>query len=84
VVPSGPNGFPDALDAWASPKGMRARLDVAAEFGHQAGPGPNPNELLDTVFGAAASAETRQAVSRAASRAEGLALLLMAPEFQRR
>jgi len=82
--PPGPNGFPDVLDAWASPKGMRSRLDVAAELGHQAGPGPNPNELVDIVIGAAASAETRQAVSRAASRAEGFALLLMAPEFQRR
>jgi uncharacterized protein (DUF1800 family) len=82
--PPGPNGFADTVPTWASPKGMRARLDVAAELGHQAGPGPNPNELLDIVIGPAASADTRVAVSRAASRPEGLALLLMAPEFQRR
>ena len=44
----------------------------------------NPNEVLDAVLGAAASPETRQAVSRAESRVQGLAILMMSPEFQRR
>lgn len=40
--------------------------------------------MLSAVIGASASAETRQAIARAESRQQGLALLLMAPEFQRR
>jgi uncharacterized protein (DUF1800 family) len=82
--PPGPNGFPDTVAAWASPEGMRARLDVAAQLGRQASPTINPNEVLDAVVGAAASSDTRSAVERAESRPQGLALLFMSPEFQRR
>ena len=39
---------------------------------------------LETAFGEAVSRETREAVSRAESRPQALALLFMSPEFQRR
>lgn len=82
--PPGPNGWPDTAAAWASPEGMKLRLDVAAAIAGRLKELINPSELLDTVAGEAASAETRQAVARAESRQQGLALLLMSPEFQRR
>jgi uncharacterized protein (DUF1800 family) len=82
--PPGPNGWPDTVAAWASPEGMKSRLEVAAAVSARVKNLINPSELLDTIAGAAASAETRQAVARAESRQQGLALLLMAPEFQRR
>ena len=44
----------------------------------------DPQTLLDPALGPLASAETRQAVRQAESRVQALALLLMAPEFQRR
>ena len=81
--PPGPNGWSDTAAAWASPEGMGARLDLAAQWGRQNG-GLNPKDLLDSVLGASVSSETRQAVSRAESRQQGLALLFMSPEFQRR
>ncbi len=81
--PIGPNGFSDLSAEWASPEGVSARLDAAAQWGRQ-NARLDPNALLDAVIGAAASAETRQAVARAESRAQGLALLFMSPEFQRR
>jgi uncharacterized protein (DUF1800 family) len=82
--PPGPNGWSDTEAAWASPEGMKLRLDVAAAIAARVKELINPTELLDTVAGEAASTETRQAVARAESRQQGLALLLMSPEFQRR
>jgi len=82
--PPGPNGFADQADAWASAEGMKTRLDIAWQAARQASDIGNPNERLDVVVGASASPETRQAIARAESRQQALALLLMAPEFQRR
>ena len=82
--PPGPNGFPDDSAAWASPEGMKIRLDLAALWANRLRDPPDPRETLDAGFGAAASPETRQTVARAETRAQGLALLLMAPEAQRR
>ena len=82
--PPGPNGWSDMADVWSSPEGMKSRLDVSAALAGRVKELINPSELLDAVAGDAASAETRQAVSRAESRQQGLALLFMSPEFQRR
>ena len=80
----GPNGWPDNVAAWASPEGMKQRLDTSALIASRWKEIPNPLDLLNAVAGNAASAETKQAVSRAESRQQGLALLLMSPEMQRR
>jgi uncharacterized protein (DUF1800 family) len=82
--PPGPNGFPDGSDAQASPEGMKIRLDVAWQAARQVKDIGNPSQMLDAVIGPSASSETREAVARAESKQQGLALLLMAPEFQRR
>jgi uncharacterized protein (DUF1800 family) len=80
--PPGPNGWPDTAAAWATPKGMKSRLDMSAAIAARARGVANPRQLIDTCLGQTASAETRQAVARAESRQQGLALLLMSPEFQ--
>ncbi|WP_027142111.1 DUF1800 family protein [Mesorhizobium sp. WSM3626] len=82
--PPGPNGFSDQADIWASAEGMKIRLDIAWQAARQVKDIGNPNDMLDAVIGPSASPETRQAVARAESKQQGLALLLMAPEFQRR
>lgn len=83
--PSGPNGYPDTNDAWATPEGIKTRIDVAAGWGRQAaGSVPDPRLLVEQVLGPLVSTETRQAVARAESKPQALALLLMSPEFQRR
>ncbi|TIS49541.1 DUF1800 family protein [Mesorhizobium sp.] len=82
--PPGPNGFPDRSDSWISAEGMKTRLDIAWQAAKQASDIANPDQLLDALVGASASAETREAITRAESKQQGLALLLMAPEFQRR
>ena len=43
----------------------------------------DPQGVVDIALGPLAMAETRQAIARAESRPQALALLLMASEFQR-
>jgi uncharacterized protein (DUF1800 family) len=80
--PPGPNGWPDTVAAWATPKGMKSRLDISAAVAARLKDSLHPAELLEATLGEAASRETRQAVTRAESRQQALALLLMSPEFQ--
>jgi uncharacterized protein (DUF1800 family) len=82
--PAGPNGFPDSNAAWAAPEGMKLRLDISAQLASRIGENIDPRDLLELVAADAASIETRQTIERAESRQQGLALLLMSPEFQRR
>ena len=83
--PSGPDGYPDTNAAWATPEGIKTRIDVAAQLGRQAaGSVADPRALVEQVLGPLASPQTRQAVARAESKPQALALLLMSPEFQRR
>jgi len=82
--PGGPNGFAEEASAWASPEGMKMRLELAAQFARQAKDAPNPAALIDDILGPTASPATRDAVMRAESREQAYALLLMSPEFQRR
>lgn len=83
--PSGPNGYADTNAAWASAEGIKTRIDVAAGWGRQAANAvPDPRGLSEEILGPILSPETKQAVARAESRPQALALLLMSPEFQRR
>jgi uncharacterized protein (DUF1800 family) len=82
--PPGPNGFPDTADAWASPEGLKMRMDIANVAATKAADFFDPPDFLEARLGPLASNETRQAVARAESRAQGLAITFMSPEFQRR
>jgi uncharacterized protein (DUF1800 family) len=83
-APAGPNGFPDTNAAWAAPEGMKLRLDISAQVASRAGGNVDPRDLLEFAVADAASSETRRTIERAESRQQGLTLLLMSPEFQRR
>jgi uncharacterized protein (DUF1800 family) len=80
--PPAPKGFSDDTAAWVD--GLSERLDVAGQLASRVAALVDPPALVDTALGPLASAETREAVSRAESRQQALALLLMSPEFQRR
>lgn len=82
--PPGPNGYADTLATWANPEGMKVRLELASSIARVTPGTQSPTEMLDAVLGPRASDLTRQAVARAESRMQGIALLLMSPEFQRR
>jgi uncharacterized protein (DUF1800 family) len=80
--PSAPQGFADNEGAWID--GMGLRLDVANSVAERIADRVDPKEVLETALGPLASPETRQAMARAESRQQALALAFMSPEFQRR
>jgi len=80
--PSAPQGFADNEGAWID--GMGLRLDVANSVAERIADRVEPKEVLETALGPLASPETRQAIARAESRQQALALAFMSPEFQRR
>ena len=79
--PPAPNGWPDTAAAWID--GVAHRLEVANDFGTHVGAIADPLALLEAGLGPLASAETRNTVARAESRAQAVTLLVMAPEFLR-
>jgi uncharacterized protein (DUF1800 family) len=80
--PAAPQGFPDDEATWID--GLGRRLDIANNFAERVAARVDPSETLDTALGPLATDETRQAVARAESRQQALALAFMSPEFQRR
>ncbi|HEY1543696.1 MAG TPA: DUF1800 family protein [Xanthobacteraceae bacterium] len=80
--PPAPNGFDDVNAAWMD--GLAQRIAIANQAARRATQVVDPRQLVDTALGPLASAETRQAVARAETRPEAVALLLMSPEFLRR
>jgi uncharacterized protein (DUF1800 family) len=80
--PPSPKGFDDDEATWID--GVGLRLDTADNFAQRVADRVDQRELIETALGPLASKETRDAVSRAESRQQALALVFMSPEFQRR
>lgn len=77
-----PAGWPDEAAAWLTASAIDSRIAWAERAGARARIGPRA--LLETALGPLASGRTRAAVAGAADAAQGVALVLMSPEFQRR
>jgi uncharacterized protein (DUF1800 family) len=80
--PSSPKGFPDDEASWID--GMGRRLDIANNFAERLSGRIDPQEVIETVLGSSVSGEVKEAVARAESRQQAIALLFMSAEFQRR
>jgi uncharacterized protein (DUF1800 family) len=80
--PPAPKGFSDDNAAWLD--GLALRLDSANAFAQRVNLDLEPRDVAEIALGPLASEETRRALARAESKQQALALLLMAPEFQRR
>ena len=80
--PPSPKGFPDDEASWID--GMGRRLDIANNFAERIAGKVDPEDIVENVLGGSVASEVRQAIGRAESRQQALALLFMAPEFQRR
>jgi uncharacterized protein (DUF1800 family) len=79
-----PAGWPDKASDWVGPESTLHRAEWCQMFAARLPDPPDPASLADAVFGEMLPEDTAQAIRRAASRREGVALLLAAPEFQRR
>ena len=80
--PPAPNGFSDEDAPWMD--GLAQRLDIANNLSRRVGEFIDPDAVASRALGPLLSKETKQTVALAASRPQAIALLLMAPEFQRR
>src|SRR5262249_22090403 len=77
-----PNGFSDDSAAWMD--GLVQRLDIANQIARRVSDTVDPEAVAQNTFSAFLSKETKDALARAENRSQALALLFMAPEFQRR
>jgi uncharacterized protein (DUF1800 family) len=82
--PGSPAGFDDIAASWAAPEALVRRVEVAQRIAQRASSSVDPRVLAENVLPGALGELTRAAIARAESPAEGLALLLVSPEFVRR
>ena len=78
-----PNGWPDRAADWSAPEAMLRRIDWASGFAGRIGD-RDVAEVADATLGPLLRPAMRDAIHRAGSRRDGMALLLTSPEFQRR
>lgn len=79
-----PKGWPEEAGAWASPDGLIKRMQWTQGMAAAAADRADPNALAVQALGARLTDPVAKAVSRAETRREAFALLVMSPEFQRR
>lgn len=79
-----PAGWPDRADDWLGPDAVWKRVEWATRVAARVGRRVDARALAEASLGPRLAAATRQQIERAADGAQALALLLLAPEFQRR
>jgi uncharacterized protein (DUF1800 family) len=82
--PGSPAGYDDIAASWAGPDALMRRVEAAERIAARTGGQIDARALAPRLFPGALSEATARAVARAESPAQGLALLLVAPEFLRR
>ncbi len=81
--PGSPAGWEDVAASWAAPDALLRRVEVASRMAALV-PAVDARALGPRLLPATWSAATGAAIARAESPAQGLAMLLVAPEFMRR
>lgn len=82
--PGSPAGWDDVAASWAAPDALLRRVEVAQRLGRLSGDRIDARALAPQLLPGTLSPATADAIARAESPEQGLALLLVAPEFQRR
>jgi uncharacterized protein (DUF1800 family) len=83
-APGSPAGWPDRGSDWDGASALMKRIELADAVAQKLGDRRDALQLAPQLLGGTLTAATRQSIARAASPAQGLALLLTAPEFMRR
>ena len=79
-----PAGWSDRADDWLGPDAVWKRVEWSTRTANRLGASIDARALAAQSLGPLLSAETKTKLDRAADGPQALALLLMAPEFQRR
>ena len=82
--PGSPAGFDDVAASWAGPDALYRRVEVAQRIAQRTAPAVDARRLAAQIFPGALSDATAQALARAESGEQALALLLASPEMMRR
>jgi uncharacterized protein (DUF1800 family) len=83
-APGSPAGWPDRSADWDGASELLKRIEWADAVGQRVGPRRNAMELAPQLLGNVLSGATHEAIARAESGAQAIALMLAAPEFMRR
>lgn len=79
-----PAGWPDRAEEWLGPDAVWKRVEWATRVGERIGSRIDARTLARASLGDTLSPESARQIERAADPAQAVALLLLAPEFQRR
>ena len=82
--PGSPAGFDDVAASWMAPDALLRRVEAAGRLVLLASGATDPRALAEQLFGPTLTGATREAIMRAESVQQALALLLVSPEFLRR
>lgn len=82
-VPS-PAGYGEDAAYWITPQGLAARIDWAMGLAQLAPGDRDPRDFVDIALADAAGEMLRRAAAGAETRAQGIGLILAAPDFNRR
>jgi uncharacterized protein (DUF1800 family) len=82
--PGAPKGFGDTASDWAGPAALMRRVEIAGRLASRAAGRIDARALAETILPGIVSKTTAEHIARAESPEQGLALLLVAPEFLRR
>ena len=81
--PGQPSGFDDVAATWAGPDALMRRVEAAERLATRSRP-VDARDMASRLFPGSVSAATAEALTRAESPGQALALLLVAPEMMRR
>ncbi len=82
--PGSPAGWEDNAASWAASDVLMLRLQVAQRIANRMGSSVDPRAIAEKVLPGSLGDRTRKAIAMAPSAQDGLALLLVSPEFMRR
>lgn len=82
--PGSPAGYDDIAASWAAPDALLRRVEFAGRLSARIGDRVDARARAEKLLPGVVSRHTRSAIAHADSAATALALLLVAPEFQRR
>jgi uncharacterized protein (DUF1800 family) len=82
--PGSPAGFGDQAKDWAGPAALMRRVETAGRFARLNAGRIDARELAPKILAGSLDLRTAEHIARAESSEQGLALLLVAPEFLRR
>jgi uncharacterized protein (DUF1800 family) len=82
--PGSPAGFSDTTENWAGGAALMRRVEIASRLAERSANRVDARILAPRILSDQLSAMTTESIARAESPSQGLALLLLSPEFLRR